>query len=279
MQTKTQQPFKLFFQCLLLTLLCLLCHCEKNHFSVEPDQSQKTEKDGIITFHIMEQVFDSTKMNLTWKKLERLDVSETDNVIDIPNAIPFELTKLNGVTFWFFGDFHGVQDSIFIWSDYRSPYSNHEREIAIDPVGDHQGLNIMVAEGAPIYGPVRGFIFILDTDNDNHGTGYVIIKAESLLDTIWVDAAINTVNYAERAALKSIHLDRELKDPLVIQSNDLESYSRLKDQAFWILIYNSNTETKIRVGTSFILNPLNTNQFQFYGFAPNFIVEDNLKGK
>jgi hypothetical protein len=128
--------------------------------------------------------------------------------------------------------------------------------------------------GAPQSGPVRGFIFGLDHDNENSGTGFVTLTLEAHTDTIWVDAAKNTVCYIEQAA----RLDFAFSDSLSrlhiwTPNKERRSYSALKDEVIFLVEYYDHGNRVMRAGAPGGLgtNPLYTTQFTAYGFAPNFI--------
>jgi hypothetical protein len=225
---------------------------------------------------IFEIVTDSTAANLPPPEtpIDSLNISEVENRIDISNAVPFQLPTIDGASIWFFGDFEGMPDTIGVWYEYTRIQPNHRkwRVLNFDLIPKNQGFSRWGAIGAPKSRPVRGFIFGLDRDNDNSGTGFVTLTLENHTDTLWVDAAKNTVCYIERAA----RLDFALKDSLSrmdIFSTDPQSYSVLTDEAIWLLEYYDHGDRVTLAGTpgGIGTNTLYTTQFTAFGFAPNFI--------
>jgi len=215
--------------------------------------------------------------------LDSLNISEEVNVLDIPNAVPFELPTLAFVDIHFVGDFTGVQDTIYYWVDYIDEHFlyGEQRVTEISQIGKNQSQVLLLAFGVEPMGAVRGYVFILDSDNDNAGIGYVAFKTKDgpIPDTVWVDAAKNTVCYTKNSATTEF----EIKSPAYYQgvevqnfmmdSRDYDSYQKMNDRAICVLsMYYNNSHSIFAFSTFLGYGKIYTNRLvKAYGFAPHFL--------
>jgi len=256
---------------LIFAFLLAMYGCAKKDSPVEPEENG-VEKDGVITMQFWEVAKPPTG-GLQHILIDSLYINEIENRIDIPNAIPFQLPSISS-SIWFFGDFEGMPDTIAVWTDYvrEDRRGVKHRETDIDILGKNQGVSYLPSYGSPYYGPVRGFVFALDTDNQNSGTGFVTLKAGTFSDTLWIDAAENTVCYNRNSAVCQFTIGNSTSD-LSIQPLDEFSYCILDDGAIWLVEFKNDQKQGIFAGTSSAgqgTNPFYTRKFTAYGFAPNF---------
>ena len=261
----------------LLFITLIFTNCNKK--APTELNGDNIEKDGIITIRFDETNWDSTESHTY--TLDTLNVSEETNVIDIPNAVPFELPTLASVMIYFWGDFTGVQDTIFLWFEYEedNPYKGKRRVTEITQIGKNQTCVMLLGYGTEPMGPVKGYIFILDTDNNNTGTGYVRFEGQSMDEKILVDAAKNTVCYITNAATVEFrittmpfHPEGHEANNLDIYSLDYDSYKKLPDRAICVLNIKRDNSTSILAFSTFygygkFMLPCSIKAF---GFAPNF---------
>lgn len=251
--------------------------CDKES-PVEVKKEEPTVKDGIITVRFSEYPED-TSTHLPPIFIDSLNISETANVIEISNAVPFELPTLEYVDVYFNGDFFGVQDTIYYWwecteEDYRTGKKWRKTEMSQIPKNMSE---IRIPAINPSWGmrDVKGYFFILDSDNDNSGTGYIAFKHKSvpLADTIWVDAAKNTVVYTQNSAIVEFTKKYDTTLEILTPKSEIDSYRNLPDRAICVVqaIYPNHTQilaisTQITYGWDF-----QTQKFKVFGFAPKFV--------
>lgn len=259
---------------LFITLIFIRC----NKKAPTEMDGNTIEKDGIITIRFEEINRDSTGLHTY--TLDTLNVSEETNVIDIPNAIPFELPTLASVMIYFWGDFTGVQDTIFLWYQYEqdNPYKGKRRVTEMTQIGSNEAFAMLFAYGTKPMGAVKGYIFVLDTDNNNTGTGYVRFKGQSMDEKILVDAAKNTVCYTTNAATVEFRIttmpfnaEGVPAENFSMYSLDYDSYKKLP-RAICVLNIKRDNSTSIFAFSTFFgygqdILPCSIKAF---GFAPNF---------
>lgn len=250
----------------------LSCDKKESPTKVE-DQGTEIEKDGVITIRFFETAEDSNH-NPFQRFIDSLNISETENRINIPNAVPFQMPKINQASIWFFGDFEGMADSVIVWMDYQRKGigGTEKRTTEMVILGKNQGVTYMLPIGYPDEGPVRGFVFALDKDNDNAGTGLISIKVGAYTDTLWINAAKNTICYSDRFSVLEFTVSDSL-NRLYIDCRDEDSYSTLNDGAIWLVQFQNQTKKGLFGSTSYSglgTNPFNTRKFIAYGFAPQF---------
>jgi hypothetical protein len=260
----------------IFTISLLNCTKDKSPIESEPDAPQ-IEKDGKINFYIME--IDHIN-HLDWI-IDSVNVDENVHVIDISNAVPFNLPKINGSSIGFFGNFDGLSDTVFVWCDYTKTYKRDNqiktvRSAELNIIGKNQIVTTISSYNSVVSSPVRGFVFLLDKDQENSGTGMITLKVDDYLDTLSIDAAMNTVNYTQN----SVTLDFSLKDinnELKIYTTwfDFDSFEKYQDGAIALIRYYYNGE-HFYGATSFVGTGelyLKTTEFTFFGFVPNFILD------
>ncbi len=172
---------------------------EKANIIKEPDIPfwRKEQNDGIVTLQIKKANprlgEDGLPMNSPWVLVDSVLISETEHELTIDNAIPFQAEMGNAISFFFQGDFDGMEDAVFIWyknlvTDKFGEYWENSTEY----LKNNFGTAVFTKLG--LTGPpIQGYIFCMDKDLENSGTGSVIIQQETKSDTICVDAAKNTV--------------------------------------------------------------------------------------
>ncbi len=261
---------------LLLFLTLIIANCNEKTPS-EPGDS-KIQKDGVITVYFEETCWDTTGGHS--HLLDSLNVSEETNVLDIPNAVPFELPSLSSVQIFFWGDFVGVQDTIFLWLEYEDddPINGKKRATEIIQIPKRMTSIVLLPYGSEPIGLTKGYIFVLDTDNNNTGTGYVRFEGQSLDEKVWVDAAKNTVVYTTNSA--TVDLDITCMPffhgaeagNFRMYSLDYDSYKNMPDRAICILsIKNDDSISVFAFSTYFGYGEAYLPcSIKVYGFVPNF---------
>jgi len=257
---------------LLLFLALNLPTCNKDT-PVEPND----EKDGIITIRFKETCWDTTGGHS--HLLDTLNVSEETNVIDIPNAVPFDIPSLSSVAIYFWGDFTGVQDTIFVWLEYNDPYKEMQRATEITQLAKNETCISLSGYGSKPIEHTKGYIFILDTDNNNTGTGFVRFEGQSLDEKVWVDAAKNTVCYVNNSAMIDFNITCMPFHPegyeatnIHMYSLDYDSFKIIPDRAICVLQIKKDNSTSIVAFSTYFgygdhYLPCS---IRAYGFAPNF---------
>lgn len=263
---------------LMLFLALIMANCNEKSPSKPVDSS--IEKDGVITIKFEETCWDTTdgRSHL----LDSLNVSEETNVIDIPNAVPFELSSLSSVEFYFSGDFEGVQDTVFLWLDYvrDDPYKGRHRFTEIIRIPNGRTVITLLSYGSePTSGNAKGYIFLLDTDNNNTGAGYVQFLDHSTNEKVWIDAAKNTVCYTTNAATVDFditcmpfHPEGYDAENFRMYSLDYDSYKNMPDRAICVLSIKRDNATSIFAFSTFFAYGEHylPCSIKAYGFVPHF---------
>ena len=91
------------------------------------------------------------------------------------------------------GDFNGVKDTIYYWVDYIEQFGDRkpQRVTVLNCIGNRQ-TQFLISSSDQKTGSVRGYVFVLDKDNNNTGTGYITITLNKtdLVEPILIDAAM-----------------------------------------------------------------------------------------
>jgi len=265
------------FNICLIVIVILFCDCEKKTATspqqIEINEGLPCEKDGIIEICIDELISQNDQKS-TLEPIDTLFISETQNRLEIPNAIPFALPISTYFEFSFKGDFQGIRSHVIVWWEYYPQTTDnvysHNRDIAY--IENNRGTIIMPREEMVCLDSLRGYIFCLDSDEEHQGSGVVSLRSGDFSIDIPVDASEQTVNYTEVTSRTEFYLDSTTTNYKVKNSDHL-SYSDLKDGAVWYLL-TPKDERVIVIGTSNASRWLNVESkerhFIVYGFAPKF---------
>ncbi len=267
--------------CIILPLILILfAQLSCNNKSTSNTSTEDlTEKDGIITINFNETYWDS--LDTPNHTIATLDVNEETNKIDISNAVHFEIPSLSSVSIYFWGDFIGVQDTIFYWIEYIQNYpgKGKQRVTEMCYIPKNKTIIQLLAPSSEPMGPVKGYIFILDTDNNNTGTGYIHFEGQSINKKIEVDAAQNTVCYINNSATVEFEITTMPLHEGIEASNfrmyslDYDSYKKSPYRAICVLNIKKENSTNIFAFSTCIgywKDYLPGTIIKAYGFAPNF---------
>lgn len=258
----------------ILSVLFVLAGCKKDKSPVKSvEKEPEVEKDGVVTLYIRK---DYIKLNgmLALEHMDSLLISETDHRIDIDNAVVFSADEIKTIAeFYFEGDFDGMADTVFYYWEYVWEINGKEqKETEAGRVRNHTTLVTLFPTHKPPAKKIQGLIFCLDKDNNNTGRGFVVPSFDGVpKDTLWIDAAQNTVCYTPHAAEHEFSLSDSTAD-LSIGAYDINSYLELSFGMMWFL---QSLETEQIYGISsggigFNVPDLDAN-LKVVGFAPNFL--------
>ncbi len=195
------------FVILCVLLLCLMVmNCERDlSTDVKPTKSEPTpfvlecEDDGIIKIKFVKFIYGEDE-NGNRKRGEQiftgadsLYLSETEHELIIENAVPFSAEAGASLVLFFEGDFDGMSDGVVVW--FKNTNNFHNRIVTETQAVylKHSSGLALFAKTADTLDAVQGFVFCMDSDLNNSGKGMLEIRQSDKRDTVWVDAAKNTV--------------------------------------------------------------------------------------
>lgn len=280
MKTKFGRYFMILFSIILLFGMCRMVGC-KGSFAPEPvpEPGEKPlliepcEKDGVVQIIVSED--DTTAVPRGPRIIDSLAISETLNALDMTNAVKMTFPQTAGVSFFFFGNFTGMENKVGIWHENYAEKETYIKYLTNFDMLRHNGGTAYFMNLANTLDSTRilnAYAIAFDDDNDHAGDGYIVIQTDVSSDTFRIDAARNTVNYLA----VSSKLDFSLSEPTIyyeINCRDKESFQILKHDAVWILKRQGESkmlETSTSRSGIGMVNEQPEREFTLYGFAPVF---------
>ncbi len=272
---------------LLFCLAVVVCDQEAPNENAKNNNSIQCEKDGIITLLMYKNIADSTATAIEHETQQPCDsffISETEHRLVINNAIPLSVERMNNANFFFKGDFDGMPDEVILWTDYTytSKSGVKRRDVLADRLRNNHGIANLIRIDIEDPGSAIGYLFCLDTDNENSGIGQLIISQENHADTVWIDAEKNTVCYPSLFEVLDLEFeDRGFMRDVQFSCPDRESFNYLDHGVVYFFTTDFNTEI-IRIGTSwsfggFLVDDLRL-RLNMYAFVPEFPLVTSLCG-